>query len=156
MELAIIEVSGPNSKADTTHFLEDKKKIAKNLKHMYKAILSMHDNPTLESKLPLKVYGFHIYLNTLYTYSLRQPLMNGPYIFQQEFSMQLCHHNVVLHSLPAFVSELWKIHDLLEEQHEQLVKFVYSERPTPESSVDGPDQEEPYIPPRKRQKANSS
>lgn len=61
MEVAIIEISGPNNKVGTAYFLEDKKKTTKNLKHMYKAILSMHDKPSLESKLSLKVYGFHIY-----------------------------------------------------------------------------------------------
>lgn len=61
LEVAIIEVSGPNKKVNTTHFLEDRKKTAKNLKYMYNAIMSLKEKPSIEFKMPIKVYGFHVY-----------------------------------------------------------------------------------------------
>ncbi|KAL9545984.1 hypothetical protein MBANPS3_006877 [Mucor bainieri] len=162
MEVAIIEVSDPNNKVGTTHFLEDKKKTAKILKHMYKAIMSLNKRPSFEFKKPVKVYGFHVYLNTLYTYSVQQPTLHGPYLFQQEFSVQLCHNKVVIPSLPDFVSNLWLIRlglsedlssvadisahlpqDVLHGQHKHMENSLYGE-PTPTSSIGSSDAEKSY------------
>ena len=61
LEVAIIEVSGPNWKVNTTHFFWRQKKLAKNMKSMYEAIVDVKGNPCLVSKKGLKVYGFQIY-----------------------------------------------------------------------------------------------
>ncbi|KAL9540507.1 hypothetical protein MBANPS3_009639 [Mucor bainieri] len=153
LEVAVIEISGPNNKVDTTHFLEDKKKTAKNLKYMYEAIMSLKSKPSLESKMSLKVYGFHVYMNTLHVYSLKQPTLKGPYIFQQELAIELVNSKVVVPLLPTLISQLWLIRDVLEQQHQQLTNFIYDDDLTPATSTSASDQEEPYISPRKKQKA---
>jgi hypothetical protein len=127
LEVAIIEVSGPNWKVNTTHFFEDKKKLAKNMKSMYETIIDVKDNPCLVSKRELKVYGFHVYckslfypanisvtkyylviVNILYIYSLCQ-VRDGLYIFNLEFKLNLCHRKVAIHSFPTLLSQLWLV-----------------------------------------------
>ncbi|OBZ85114.1 hypothetical protein A0J61_06836 [Choanephora cucurbitarum] len=61
VEVGLIEVSGPNWKVNTTHFFEDKKKIAKNLKQMYQSLISLKAEVSLTSRKCLKLYGFHCY-----------------------------------------------------------------------------------------------
>lgn len=61
LEVALIEVSGPNWKVDTNHFYEDRKKMAKNLKCMYKNLVNLKTGVSLVSRKELKVYGFHFY-----------------------------------------------------------------------------------------------
>jgi hypothetical protein len=61
LEVEIIEASGPNHKVDTTHFVEDRIKIAKNLKSMYKYIMKLRDDPYIVIRKTFKVYGLHIY-----------------------------------------------------------------------------------------------
>lgn len=61
LEVALIEVSGPNNKVNATHFYEDRKKLAKNLKCMYKAIMLYKEQVSVVSKRDFKVYAFHFY-----------------------------------------------------------------------------------------------
>lgn len=61
LEVALIEVSGPCWKVDTNHFYEDRKKMAKNLKCMYKNLVNLKTDVSLVSRKELKVYGFHFY-----------------------------------------------------------------------------------------------
>lgn len=77
LEVAIIEVSGPNWKVDTAHFLEDKKKKpAKNMKSMYETIINVKENPCLVSKRELKVYGFQVYCKSLFYPAIIFQLLN--------------------------------------------------------------------------------
>ncbi|KAI8641472.1 hypothetical protein BD408DRAFT_208682 [Parasitella parasitica] len=154
LEVAIIEVSGPNWKVNTTHFFEDKKKLAKNMKSMYETIIDVKDNPCIVSKKEVKVYGFHVYLNILYVYSLWQP-RDGSYIFNLEFKLKLCHRKVIIHSLPALLSHLWLVRDLLRKQHDQLFNYIYENEPSPESSYCGSDAERPNVSPKKKQKTKN-
>ncbi|GAA5798548.1 hypothetical protein HPULCUR_003953 [Helicostylum pulchrum] len=48
VEVALAEVSGPNWKVDTHHFFEDRKKLAKNLKCMYKSLISLKTGVSLD------------------------------------------------------------------------------------------------------------
>lgn len=61
VEIGLIEVSGPNCKVNTSHFYEDRKKIAKNLQCMYRTIVNLKTNVSLLSRKDIKVYGFHFY-----------------------------------------------------------------------------------------------
>jgi hypothetical protein len=61
VEVGIIEVSGPSRKVDTTHFIEDRIKIAKNLKTMYKYIMALRDDPYIVIRRSFKMYGLHFY-----------------------------------------------------------------------------------------------
>lgn len=55
IEVAIIEVSGPNWKVDTNHFFKVRKKIAKNLKYMYKALAKSKTGVNLVSRKEIKL-----------------------------------------------------------------------------------------------------
>ncbi|OAD07287.1 hypothetical protein MUCCIDRAFT_107893 [Mucor lusitanicus CBS 277.49] len=110
LEVAIIEVSGPNNK-------------------MWKPY-TLKSVPSLESKASLKVYVFHIYRKSS--------------------------TKVVVPMLPDLVSHLWQIRDIHEQQHAQLMDFIYAEDLAPNSSIGGSDQEEPYISPRKKQKVKQN
>jgi hypothetical protein len=61
IEVALIEVSGPNWKVDTTHFIEDRAKLAKNLKVMFRYIMELRDEPYVVFRRSFKVYSFHVY-----------------------------------------------------------------------------------------------
>jgi hypothetical protein len=69
LEVALIEVSGPNWKVDTNHFFADRKKLAKNLKCVYKTIVGLKTDASLVSRKELKVYGFHFYRKSIITYN---------------------------------------------------------------------------------------
>lgn len=79
LEVAIIEISGPNNKVDNTHYLEDKKKTAKNLRYMYEAIMSLKSKPSFELKTSLKVYGFHIYRKSSNPHAIILQLLTNYY-----------------------------------------------------------------------------
>jgi hypothetical protein len=65
----IIEVSGPNWKVDTTHFIDDRVKIAKNLKIMHRYIMDLRDDPYIVFRRSFKVYGLHIYCKFVINFS---------------------------------------------------------------------------------------
>jgi hypothetical protein len=61
VDIALVEVSGPNWKVDKSHFLGDRNKLAKNLQSMYRDILKKHRNSSRRSSKFMKLYGLHIY-----------------------------------------------------------------------------------------------
>jgi hypothetical protein len=65
-ELALLELSGPLHKTNHTHFLEDRHKTAKNLKHILKSIIDSKSPSSAAAIKKLKVYGFHLYGRSLY------------------------------------------------------------------------------------------
>ncbi|KAI8090474.1 hypothetical protein BDF21DRAFT_190711 [Thamnidium elegans] len=150
VEVALIEVSGPNWKVDTSHFFEDRKKLAKNLKCVYKSIISLKTGVSLVSRKNLKVYGFHFYLNKLHIYSLSRPT-SGPFVFQIEHSMKIPVSKYITHCLSGLISELWIIRGLLQEQHEQIKFFLADDEPSPEISPCC-SEDDVYISPRKKMK----
>lgn len=62
IDIAILEISGPNHKINQVHYLGDRFKIAKNLKIMMESLLSAARYATPIEKRKIKLYGFHIYL----------------------------------------------------------------------------------------------
>jgi hypothetical protein len=73
----IVEISGPPNKINKTHFLEDRNKMAKNLKAMFKHIVSKMKVPNITQTQKLELFGLHIYNNKLIVYSLSKPCRYG-------------------------------------------------------------------------------
>jgi hypothetical protein len=65
-EIAILEVSGPNNRINNSHFLEDRNKTAKNLKHILKTVIDSIPPCSAAVIKRLKVYGFHLYGKSSY------------------------------------------------------------------------------------------
>ncbi|EIE87287.1 hypothetical protein RO3G_11998 [Rhizopus delemar RA 99-880] len=63
MEIMVVEVSGPPNKVNQTHYLEDRNKICKNLKAMFKQIVSKMEVPSVTHIRKLKLYGLQFYNN---------------------------------------------------------------------------------------------
>ncbi|KAF1803337.1 hypothetical protein FB192DRAFT_1251569, partial [Mucor lusitanicus] len=56
-----------------THFLEDRNKTAKNLKAMFKHIVSKLEVPSIISVRKLKLRGIQFYNGQAYIYTLSRP-----------------------------------------------------------------------------------
>jgi len=61
VEIGLIEAYGPSYKVNRSHFYEDRKKIAKNLKCTYKTVVNLKTDVSPLSRKDIKVYGFHFY-----------------------------------------------------------------------------------------------
>lgn len=59
----IVEVSGPPHKISQTRFLEDRNKIYKNLKAMFKQVVAKMELPAMTLIRKLKLYGLQFYNN---------------------------------------------------------------------------------------------
>ncbi|EPB92241.1 hypothetical protein HMPREF1544_00810 [Mucor circinelloides 1006PhL] len=153
LEVALIEVSGPNYKVNSTHFYEDRKKLAKNLKSIYKAIMHSKDYVCAVSRREFKVYGFHFYLNKLYIYSLSQTA-DGHYVFSLASSFEIPHSKVVIHALPSFLANLWIVREILQDLNKSLVSLLTENEPSSQSSNES--DEDHYVSPTKKQKTSSS
>lgn len=73
LDISILEISGANNKTNQVHYLEDRFKIARNLKTILNGILSSSPFASPIFRRKMKVYDLHIYLNKLYIYSLHKP-----------------------------------------------------------------------------------
>lgn len=73
LDISILEISGANKKTNQVHYLEDRFKIAKNLKIILNGILRSSSFASAVLKRKMKVYGLHIYMNKPYIYSIYKP-----------------------------------------------------------------------------------
>ncbi|KAI8636888.1 hypothetical protein BD408DRAFT_425416 [Parasitella parasitica] len=90
MEFVIVEVTGGPTGNHHEHFLEDKNKLAKNLKTILKFIISLR--PDLALLVPsLKLFGIQIYMNEIHVYSINSPI-NNMYIYREEKKNQNTQH----------------------------------------------------------------
>lgn len=71
----LIEVLGtPNSPTDNyNHYKGDRSKLAKNLKYLFKVVISMKGMPLFKSACKFKLFGIHVYYDQVYVYSLSMP-----------------------------------------------------------------------------------
>ncbi|KAL9536608.1 hypothetical protein MBANPS3_012517 [Mucor bainieri] len=153
LEIGLIEISGPNNKASSTHFYEDRKKLAKNLKSIYKAIMRSKDSVAVVNKRDFKVYGFHIYLNKLHIYSLSQSAM-GHYVFDSVTAFTIPKSKVVTYALPSFIANLWIVRGILDDLNKSLVSLLTENKP---SSQPGSESDhDHYVSPTKKQKTAST
>jgi hypothetical protein len=109
IEVMIVEFSGPPSKTNKTHFLEDRHKIAKNLKAIHKRIVSNMEVPNVMLSRKLKLHGLQVYNNNLIMYSLSKPCKYG-YVFTQDFQFSIPSSSSILcQVLPTFIKNMFSI-----------------------------------------------
>ncbi|KAL9537497.1 hypothetical protein MBANPS3_011725 [Mucor bainieri] len=106
-EVAIMELSGPVDKQNHTHFLEDRVKIAINLKHMLKFLIKSMPHCSLNYIQALKLYGFQIHYGIFYIYSMRTYDSDRfTFNLEHKFSVPLNEDTIEANS-PGFFSKLW-------------------------------------------------
>ncbi|KAI7874444.1 hypothetical protein K492DRAFT_211583 [Lichtheimia hyalospora FSU 10163] len=108
-ELCIVEISGPPPKNDHTHYINDRRKIAVNLKKMFLAILQKYATSNPSTLKDLVLLGVHMYKNQLYIYSMTMPALGI-------FTFSTIHHvtlpNEAIHAsndLPHLTFALWSL-----------------------------------------------
>lgn len=131
MELCIVEVSGPPAKNDHTHYIQDRKKIAINLRKMYKKILAKYATSNPSKLKDLVLLGVHMYSKYSCNVGRWHKMANSPIPFSAEnrlyiygltmpalgiFSFSTIHYitipNETIHAskdLPEFVFTLWSL-----------------------------------------------
>lgn len=125
-EISLLEVSGPLEKINHAHYLEDRHKIAKNLKHILKSIIDSMPPSSAAAVKKLKIYGFHLYDDMFYIYSLSTPNLTN-YIFCMEAAFKVPLTIATLRQNgPRFLAKLYTINDLIMDMDANL-KEVYEE-----------------------------
>ncbi|CAO3640463.1 unnamed protein product [Cunninghamella echinulata] len=151
MEVGIIEVSGPNYKVNKVHYLEDKNKLAKNLRLIYKSIEVLKSTTSMVMMKDLKVYGIHVYSNTLHAYSCHR-VYSGQFVFNCELSMDIPYKKSFIHGLPKFLSRLWIIKELFYNLHLSLTHIMNDQTSSESNCSSDSDESIAYIPSPKKQK----
>ncbi|CEP18085.1 hypothetical protein [Parasitella parasitica] len=154
MEIMTIEVSGPPNKINHTHFLEDRNKTAKNLKAMFKHIVSKLEDPSIISVRKLKLRGIQFYNNQAYIYSLSRPC--DSYVFSLDMVFPVLGQSSILHqSIPTFVKQFSAIPWLIHETH-AILDDIFTFDKSQEILEEVNDDPSPHVSPRKKQKAKNS
>ncbi|KAI8639510.1 hypothetical protein BD408DRAFT_477119 [Parasitella parasitica] len=121
-----IDVSGsPNSPAENySHYKGDRNKLAKNLKYLFKIIISMKSVPSFESPCKIKLFGIHLYSDQVYVYSLSMPMWDV-FVFNLEFKFDIPVKPTLFPStLPPFISKLSQVGVLLDNFSNKLETFL--------------------------------
>ncbi|KAL7317357.1 hypothetical protein PS15m_003726 [Mucor circinelloides] len=153
-EVSVVEVSGPVSKVDKSHFLGDRSKIAKNLRLIYKQIEKLTNTPSLSDLKKLKLYGLQVYLNTIYVYSLSKCTANF-YVFLLEKKIIIPTNPAMYKDqIPHFLGRLWILNNMLSDTVENIQAFLNGSRAQEYPSSDS-DISSVEISPRKKQKTKA-
>ncbi|KAI7893287.1 uncharacterized protein EV154DRAFT_502332 [Mucor mucedo] len=124
LEIMIIEVSGPFEKVNNTLFLEDRNKICKNLKAMFKNIVSHMEVPSKTFIRKLKLYGLQFYNGRIFVYSICKPCDHS-YVFVNDYSFSsLGPSSINPQQMPSFVKNMYGILYLIENTQHILDKFL--------------------------------
>ncbi|KAL9555585.1 hypothetical protein MBANPS3_002306 [Mucor bainieri] len=123
-ELGIMELSGPINKTHHTHFLEDRNKIAINLKYMLKTLIKSVPPCSLPYIQSLKLYSYQVHDGTFYIYSIHT-YDQDHYIFnlEYEFAVPLT-QNALEPNCSTFFSKLWILTDLFTEVNENIKQLL--------------------------------
>lgn len=124
--LYLVEVSGsPNSPAENySHYKGDRNKLAKNLKYLFKIIISMKSVPSFESSCKIKLFGIHLYSDQVYVYSLSMPIWDV-FVFNLEIKFDIPVKPTLFPStLPTFISKLFQVGELLDNFSNKLETFL--------------------------------
>lgn len=154
LEIMTVEVSGPLQKVNRTHFLEDRNKTAKNLKAMFKHIVSKMEVPSVTLVRKLKLYGLQFYNNKAFIYSLSKPC-DYSYVFVQDFEFPVLGESSILkQSMPTFFKNFSAISHLIEAVHVVLDEIfsIDENQEVLEEIIEDPS---PHVSPRKKQKAKA-
>lgn len=180
-EISVVEVSGPISKVDKSHFLGDRSKIAKNLRLIYKQIEKLTNTPSLSDLKKLKLYGLQVYrkyyhihlmaferasyllffffgnfdvVNTIYVYSFSKCTANF-YMFLLEKKIIIPTNPAMYkEQIPHFLGRLWILNNMLSDTVENIQAFLNGSRAQECPSSDS-DVSSVEISPRKKQKTKA-
>ncbi|KAL9550805.1 hypothetical protein MBANPS3_004549 [Mucor bainieri] len=133
LEIALVEISGPNRKANKAHYLGDRNKLAANMKSIYRDITHKNANNSRRSSKNLKVFGFQFYLDTIYMYSLCRG-SDGFYVFVTEYTLQIPTSNNLLHALPTFIAEVMLMRDLIAQTNRFLISYMFDDEDSTDSN----------------------
>lgn len=151
LEIMIVEVSGPPHKVNRTHFLEDRNKIAKNLKAMLKHIVCKMEVPSVTLIKKIKLFGIQLYKDTVYIYSLSKPC-NDSYALMKELEFPALGQYSVLHqSMPTFLKNFSAIGNLILTTN-ALLDEVFAIDSTQEILEENIEDPSPHFSPHKKQK----
>ena len=106
--LHLVEVSSfPNNPTDNySRYKEDRNKLTKNLKFLFKIIISVKGVPSFESSCKIKLFGIHFYYDLVFVYSLSMPMWDV-FVFNLEFKFDFSFKPTLFTStLLTFVSKL--------------------------------------------------
>lgn len=128
--VSICELSGPNWKTNRNHFLGDRNKLAKNMRSILNHIEEAVSTPNITAFKKIKIYGFQMYLNNIYVYSL-QPIAYGYHVFKLEKSFSIPVSLSLLRcQLPTFIGWVWmilNIHCFIEKSKEEEILEIDSQ-----------------------------
>lgn len=136
--IALVEVSGSpnNHTSNFNHYKGDRTKLAKNLKYLFKVVISMKGVPSFRSACKLKLFGIHVYYDQVYIYSLSMPMWDV-FVFKLEFKFYIPVKTTLFAStLPTFVSKLFKLGELLDHFSNELQSFLSTNDYESSSSFD--------------------
>ncbi|RHZ81460.1 hypothetical protein Glove_120g147 [Diversispora epigaea] len=137
LEFSTLEVSGPPSCLDHTHYVGDKNKTAKMLKIILNYIKIKYPGD-FQVFRRIKVYGVQIYDHNFYIYSMCMPFA-GIYYFKLEkrFSYPAI-TRLISKKLPRFASNLWKMEDMIISSAESILTYI-------DNSISGSSEEDSKI-----------
>lgn len=152
MEIMIIEVSGPPNKISQTHFLEDRNKICKNLKAMFKHIVSQMEVPSVTLIKKLRLFGLQFYNDQVYVYSLCKPCKHS-YVFVQDFKFSCLGQSTVLAQLmPSFFKNFYAISRFIENTHDILDELLGTIDKSQDILEESSEEQSPHASPQRKQK----
>ncbi|KAI9365701.1 hypothetical protein BD770DRAFT_356515 [Pilaira anomala] len=124
LDFLVVEISGPMLKEDYVHYLKDRLKIAKSLKHVFKSIL--RQKLIVSSVKNLRLYGIQVYKNIIYLYSLSMPIMNlFCFVKVMEFKIPL-QASLFSKELPHYFKELIKMLGYVLHGYRELEEYMTS------------------------------
>lgn len=152
--IALLEVSGsPDSPGENySHFKGDRNKLAKNLKYLFKVIISMKGAPSFDTACKIKLFGVHIYHDQLYLYSLSMPMWDI-FIFKLDYKFSIpIRPTLFSFTLPSFFCKLTQVGEILESYSERVETFLSTNDYESSSSSDSDKSHfsNPKISPKKR------
>ncbi|ORX44290.1 hypothetical protein DM01DRAFT_1411378 [Hesseltinella vesiculosa] len=113
LEIAILEVSGSPAVPNYKHFLDDRQKLAINLKKMYKKILATYSNANPATLSRLSPIGIQVYQHKLYVYQMAMPSF-GLFAFKTIATTNMPTKPArAANDLAHLVGTLWKLAVLL-------------------------------------------
>ncbi|KAI8883431.1 hypothetical protein K501DRAFT_333340 [Backusella circina FSU 941] len=122
--ISVCEVSGPHFKTNKNHSLGDRNKLAKNMRAILNHIEQVPSTPNATAFRKIKIYGFQVYLNKLYIYSMTS-LGNGYNVFVLENTLPIPVSLTLLEAqLPAFLGWIWNMNAVFKQTIIQIDSFI--------------------------------
>lgn len=125
MDSLLLEVSGPPCAAadNYTHFKRDRNKIAKNLKCMFKVIISKKETSSIRTVTKLKLFGLQFYKDKIYVYSLSMPMWDVP-VFKVEDTTKISVEPILFPStMPRILSQLFHLSEKIRHFGQEVEIF---------------------------------